>query len=245
MGFNANERQGGGNFTPLEALEPGSYPGRVVQLVLMGLQNQRPYKGQPKPPAEMMYVGYELSHEFVPDEDGNPDPSKPRWVGEDFPFYSLDADKATSTLRYKAIDPSGMAGGDWLKLVGQPCNITLTKEPRKGHEGQFVNYVGVVSPAANMPGYTQPELVNPPRIFDIDEPDMEVYKQLPEWLRKKLATNLNFQGSKLQELLGSGGAPAQPAPAQEAPPAPPATPTAPPAPPTPPAPPAPPAPDAG
>jgi len=197
MSFNANDREGGGNYIPTEALDAASYPGRVVQLVLMGVQPQRPYQGQAKAPAEMLYVGYELSHEFMPDADGNPDVTKPRWVGEDFPFYSLDADRAKSTLRYNAIDNQGVAGGDWLKVMTMPCNITLSKEPRKGKEGQFTNYVQNVGLPVQVPGYTQPELVNPPRIFDIDEPDMEVFAKLPEWLRGKLTTNLNYNGSAL------------------------------------------------
>lgn len=238
MGFNANDREGGGDFVPQEALEAGAYPGRVVQLVLMGLQPQRPFQGQAKSPKEELYVGYELSHEFMNDADGNVDPLKPRWVGEDFPFYNLEADRAKSTLRYNAIDGQGTCGGDWLKTLAMPCNITLSKEPRKGKEG-FTNYVQHVGAPMTVPGYEQPELVNPPRIFDIDEPDMEVFAKLPEWMRKKIATNLNFKGSALEVAMATNGdtpppqqAAPTPAPQAAAPAAPP-QPSAPPAPPMP------------
>jgi len=263
MSFNANDRTGGGgDFTPQEALDPKTYPARVVQLVLMGLQPSRPFKGVAKEPKEQIYVGYELSHEFMVDEDGNPDPTKPRWIGENFPFYSLEADRATSTLRYNAIDPAGQAGGDWIKLLGAPCQVTLTREPRKDGKGD-TNYVAHVSGAMEVPGYTQPALANPTRIFDIDNPDMEIFAKLPKWLQEKLKGNLNFQGSALQKALGetsvatsevpttapapapAPAAPAAPAPkaapapaAPEAPapaPAAPAAPVAPPAPPAPPA----------
>lgn len=236
MGFNANERTGGGGYTPPPALDPKNYPARLVQLVLMGLQPQRPYQGNAKPPAEMMYVGYELSHEFMDDDDGNPDATKPRWVGEDFPFFSLDADRAKSTLRYHALDPTGSASGDWIKLGGFPCQVTLSKEPRKGHEGQFVNYVTNVTGSMEAPGYEQPQLVNAVRIFDIDAPDMEVYKMLPKWLREKIATNLNFAGSELQKVLAESGEEVpQAIPSKTLAPqaAPPSTPSAPPAPPKP------------
>jgi len=220
MGFNANDRSGGGgDFTPQEALEPKSYPARLVQLVLMGLQPSRPFKGQAKDPREQLYVTYELSHEFMVDEDGNPDPTKPRWIGENFPFYNLEADRATSTQRYNALDPAGSAGGDWLALIGTACQITVTKEPRKDGKG-FTNYVSNVSPAMEVPGYTQPELVNEPRIFDIDEPDMEVFEELPKWLKEKIRTNLNFEGSKLQQLLGGSSATPPPTTAAQASPAP-------------------------
>jgi len=213
MSFNANDKDGGGNFTPIEALEPKSYPARLVQLVLMGLQPSRPYNGQPKPPKERMYVAFELSHEFMKDENGNDDPTKPRWVGEDFAFLNLTADRATSTLRYNALDPAGQFGGEWLQLGGAPCQVTLTKEPRKDGKGD-TNYVGHVSPAAEFPGYTQPPLVNDVRIFDLDAPDLTIFNSLPKWLQDRIKTNLNYAGSPLAVLLGEGNAaPAEPAPA--------------------------------
>lgn len=218
-GFNANNQTGGGggDYTPQEALEAGTYPGRLVQIATLGLQNQRPFKGKEKPPQEMMYTSYELSHEFMKDDDGNDDVAKPRWCGEDFPFYSLEADRATSTKRYTAIDPTGQCGGDWEKALSFPCQITLSKEPRKGKEGQFVNYITHVSGAMTVPGYDQPVLVNAPRIFDIETPDMEIFKVLPEWVRKKASSNLNYQGSALQAALGETAA--QPAPTPQAAPA--------------------------
>jgi len=234
MSFKAGDQTGGGDFTPQDALAAGTYPGRLVQIVTMGLQPQRAYQGQPKEAKESMYVGYELSHEFMVDDDGNPDPTKPRWMGEDFPFYNLDADRAKSTLRYTAIDPSVECGGDWEKILSWPCNITLSKELKKGKKDQYTNYVTHVAPAANMPGYVQPELVNEVRMFDIETPNMEVFKLLPKWLREKLTTNLNYNGSALQAAMGDTATAAEPAPAQAAPQT--AAPPAPPAPTPPPAP---------
>jgi hypothetical protein len=96
----------------------------------------------------------------------------------------------------------------------------------------------------NLPGYVQPELVNEPRLFDIDDPDMEVFKLLPEWLRKKILSNLNYQGSKLQQIIGATGEStttpqeaSEPAKASSSAPASPSKPPAPPVPPAPPAPP--------
>lgn len=249
MGFNAKDRKGGGDFVPIEALEAGNYPARLVQLVNMGIQPQRPYKGVEKKPAEQLYVAYELSHEFMVDENGEPDASKPRWIGEDFTFNGLGAKQAKSTERYHAFDPTEACEGDWERLLGSACTVTLSKVPRKT-EG-FTNYVTHVSGPSKFPGYTQPELVNPVRIFDLENPDLEVFKELPEWLRTKVATNLEMKGSKLEAMLTEAGlmpeaapaapttpapiAPAAPAPAM-APPAPVAPPKAPPAPPVPPAP---------
>ena len=266
MSFNANDQTGGGgDFVEQPALDPSkTHAARVVQLVLMGVQPQRPYNGQAKDPKEQMYVGYELSHEFMIDEDGNLDATQPRWIGEDFPFYNLEADRATSTKRYHALDATGQFGGEWLDLISAPCQLTVTKEPRKNGKGD-TNYVSHVSGPLSVPGYEQPALVNPPRIFDFYNPDMAVFAKLPKWLQERIKGAVNFPGSKLEAALKEGGndtttqaaAPAPaPAPAPAAPAAPaetetapvanapaaaPVAPVAPPAPPAaPPAPPAPP-----
>ena len=203
MSFNANDQTGGGggDFVDQPALDPSkTHPARVVQLVLMGVQPQRPYNGQAKEPKEQLYVGYELSHEFVVDEEGTPQADQPRWIGEDFPFYSLEADRATSTKRYNTLDPTGVAGGDWLKMLSFPCQLTVTKEPRKNGKGE-TNYVSNVAGPLNVPNYEQPELVNEPRIFDFYNPDMEVFAKLPNWLQTRIKGAVNFPGSKLEAAL--------------------------------------------
>jgi hypothetical protein len=237
MSLNANDQEGGGEFTPAEALAPGSYPARLVQVVDMGVQDSRPFKNQPKPPRQRLYCTYELSHEFMKDENGNPDPTRPRWLSEDMAFFNLDMSTAKSTERYHALDPTGSAGGDWTKLLGTACQVTLTKEPKKGKEGQFTNYISHVGGAMNVPGYTQPALVNPSLSFDLSAPDMEAWQKLPKWLQDKIKKNHNYNNSPLQTALGEAPVVEAPVPTTApaptaAPPAPPAAPTAaPPAPP--------------
>ena len=47
-----------------------------------------------------------------------------------------------------------------------------------------------------------PELKNPPKVFDLDNPDKAVFEAFPEWIREKIKSNLNFAGSPLQKLVG-------------------------------------------
>lgn len=229
----------GGDFVEQDVLAPKMYPARVVQVIDLGLQPQRPYQGKDKPPAHTIQMTYELSHEFMKDENGDLIADKPRWYSEDFPFHNLEADRARSTKRYNAIDPEGTVDGDFTKLVGMPCQVMITKVPDKKNEGKFKNYVGDVSSAIDMPGYEQPALINTPVVFSLDEPDLEVFQKLPEWLQDKIKTNLEYDGSPLAVLLGDAAteAPAASAtpPAPPAPPAPQAAPKSPaPTPPPPP-----------
>jgi hypothetical protein len=52
-----------------------------------------------------------------------------------------------------------------------------------------------------MKGFDVPELVNEAKVFTLDDPDMSVFNTLPDFLKAKIISNLNFQGSSLQELI--------------------------------------------
>ncbi len=203
MGLNAKNIKGNqANRVKQEALEADVYRGRLVQVLDLGLQNQRPYQGQDKAPAHEIMLTYELVDEFMKDADGNDIEDKPRWISETLPFYGLFADKAKSTKRYNAFDPTEEFEGDFAKCIGVPVNVTIVNNVSGDN---IYNNVGNVAPMSAKKAATCAELVNPSKVFDLDNPDMDVFNALPEWLREKIKTNLNYQGSPLQEKLGKGG----------------------------------------
>jgi hypothetical protein len=202
MGLNASKVEyAGGNSGPREILEAGTYPGRLVQLVDLGVQEQKAFQGKEKPPVQMISVTYELAEEFMKDEDGNPIEDKPLWKSEDFALHPLQSEKAKSTVRYTAMDPDNKFGGDWEQLIGTPVDITfvVNKSKETGNEYNAISSV-IRMRASKAEGMV--ELKNEPRIFNLDEPNMDVFEMLPEWLQKKIKGNLNYQGSALQDLLG-------------------------------------------
>ena len=186
-------------------MEAGTYPARVVQVIDFGVQEQRPFKGVAKPPAQTIYLTYEFLDEFCVDEDGEPQEDKPRWLSEDFPFYSLEADLAKSTKRYYALDPDENFGGDFTLLTGATCMVTINQYESKGVMRNGVSSVTAMRPKE---AAKAPELVNPPKVFVIDQPDLEIFKSLPEWMQKKIKDSLEFAGSPLDEALRDGGKPA-------------------------------------
>lgn len=214
MALNAKNipAQGGNSNTPI--LEAGNYPARVVQVLDLGLQAQRPFQGKEKPPANEIMITYELGTEFMLDDDGNELKDKPRWISEILPLYNMKADMAKSTKRMNSLDPAGALDGDFSQIVGLPCTLTAVHNASRTDKTKiYVNIGGVTPP---MKGFPVPELVNPPRVFDIDAPDMETFNSLPDWIQDKMKANLNFQGSALQAALGGAAAPSQaPAPAAE------------------------------
>ncbi len=197
----------GGNFKEENPLEAKLYPARLVEVIDLGLQPQRPYQGKDKPPAHSVRFTYELSFEFMKTEAGEDIKDKPKWLGEDMPLHNLEVDKANSTRRYNALDPAGTFNGDFEQLIGAPCQVMVTKIPDKKNEGYFKNYVGDVSAALEVPGFTQPALVNPTKVFNLDSPNLEVFNKLPDWVQKRVKANLEFTGSPLDVLLGGTAAP--------------------------------------
>lgn len=200
MALNAREYKQESNFDRPDPLEPGSYPGRVVWIISKGLQPQDDYMGEAKPPKHELYVTYELADEFLLDEDGNEIEDKPRFISETFPMNSLDIDLAKSTKRYVALDPSMEYDGDWSMLIGTPCMINITqKESQK--KQRIYNNISGISTMRSKEANKLPDLVNEPKVFDIDEPDIEVFLSLPKWLQDDIRNNLEFEGSVLEKKL--------------------------------------------
>lgn len=221
MALNAKyvPKSGGGPRVEQAPLEPGPYPARVAQVIDLGVQPSMPYKGQEKPPAHKIMLTYELLDAFMVDEDGNEQEDKPRWVSEEFALRNLAADLATSTKRYRAIDPNEAFDGDFTRLVGSPCTVTIGNKAGTGKNAGRV-FENVLNVATMRPrdAANAPELKNEPKVFVLDEPDMEVFASIPEWIQNKIKGNLNYAGSALATALGDAkGKPAvakaQPKPA--------------------------------
>ena len=206
MGLNAkNAPRKGGDFKR-ELLEAGTYPTRLVGVADMGLQYQRPYQGQEKEPVNEIMLTYEFSDEFMKDADGTDQEDKPRFLSEIMPFHNLGADKAKSTLRYKALDPDITLDGDWLKLLGTPCNVTVVLNTyKKDGQERTVEKIAGISAMRKKDADKLPELVNEARFFDLDKPDLAIFKAYPEWIQEKIKSNLNYQGSPLEALLDTKG----------------------------------------
>ncbi len=187
------------SFTPQENLEPGTYKARLVQLIDLGLQPQRPFQGQEKKPAYEIMLTYELVDEFMKDEKGEDIEDKPRWISESFALHSLSNDRAKSTKRYEAFDKEHVFDGDFTKCVGQPVLVTIVNN--KVGDKVYDNVANLAAMRAK-DAANCPELVNGTKVFDLSSPDMEVFNALPQWLQDKIKGNLEFNGSALAKKLG-------------------------------------------
>ena len=202
MGINASKA--GGSSFKRDTLEAGVYPGRLVQIIDLGLQEQAPFQGKPKDPVQEINLTYELADEFMKDDEGEDIEDKPRWISEKMPLHNINADRAKSTQRYNAMDPEHIHEGDFSKLLGTPVNITIVVNEGKGkNAGKFYENVAGLAPMREKEAKKLPALVNETKVFDLDDPDMDVFNSLPDWLQKKIKSNLNYAGSPL-EILSKG-----------------------------------------
>ena len=205
MGLNLNTIVGSGDgnedgMPRQENIEPGSYPARIVEIIDMGVQVTTGKYA--KPPRQKLKITYELVDEFCKDAEGNEMEDKPRWIDEKFPLYSLSIDKATSTKRYNALDPSNKFKGDITQLLGEPCTVTVINKPGEGKNASKV-YDNVASAVAvrKKEAANIPPLVNKTKLFLMDEPDLEVYESLTKWMREDIMAAVGFDDSPLAALL--------------------------------------------
>lgn len=206
MGFNLNKlpKGAGGDRVLQPTLDVGTYPARVVRFIDLGVQPQRAYKGEEKPPAPMVNITYELLDVFMVDKDGNELEDKPRWINESFPVHRLEADLAKSTKRYKALDPNMDFDGDFSRVIGQPCMVTIALGDNKKDPTRPYENIANVTPMRAKEAAKAVELKNKASVFLLDEPDMEVFNGFPNWLQDKIKGNLGYKGSILEAKLKGG-----------------------------------------
>jgi hypothetical protein len=213
MSLNAKKvaHSGGKKGPAQEAIDAGTYPIRLAQVIDLGLQPQRPWQGEEKPPAREMMLTYELLDEFCVDEDGNEDTDTPRWLSETLPLRSLKAENAKTTQRYYALDPNEDCEGDFTALAGVAANAAIVQNPGKGkNAGKIYNNIQALSSMRPKDAAKAEPLKRDAKVFVLDEPELEVFNSLPDWLQGKIKDNLEYQGSKLQALLS--GDTAEPVP---------------------------------
>jgi len=210
MALNAKTKEftGSSNRVEQPPLDAGTYPARLVQVIDLGVQTQRPWKGEEaKPPVQELMVTYELVDEFIVDEEGNTVEDKPRWVSETFPFYNLESDLAKSTKRYYALDPKKDFDGDWTKLIGAPVMVTITQDAGTGkNAGKVFNNIASTSSMRQKEADKLPELQNAGKIFDQgDVSTIDIMLTLPQWLQDKIKGGLEWEGSQMALALSKAG----------------------------------------
>lgn len=167
-------------------IEEGTYAARLVQVVDLGLQEMEDFKTKKVKQQHRIWMVFEIPDETI-EIDGE---ERPRWQGKEFTLSYHE--KATLPRVIKALDPKGEAK-TLADLLGRPCMVNI---------GSTANDNAKITDIVRLPNKMPVgELQNPAKAFDMDEPDMEVYDSLPDWLKDKITKSLNFHETRLAEML--------------------------------------------
>jgi len=163
-------------------VEEGTYPARIVQLIMLGSQLQTDWQtGEAKEDKEgnviykpEVWITYEFPTERIRYEnDEGETVDRPRWQSK---TYTLSMhEKAGFRKLMDAACPDGESLDD---LIGQPCIVTVGST-----SGGKAKITGVSSP---MKGMEVGMLENVPVIYDLDEPEQEIFDTLPNFLQEKI-----------------------------------------------------------
>ena len=180
---------------PRELIEAGAQRARLVQVVDLGLQPQRPYQGQDKPPAYEVYLTFEFPDSRI-EIDGE---SRPRWKSRRMKLSSHE--KSTCFAWYKKLDPMNEFKGDFSKLIGKEIGVLIVHDTvtQGKNAGNTYDNIGDLMPL--MKGIEVPPLENDPAVFDLGSPDATVWDKLPDWLQEIIKGNLEYDNSKLQSMV--------------------------------------------
>lgn len=241
MAFLAATKQSNNVASAAPLLDAGGYAARIVQIIDLGLQ---PGSGQYPNPACKMIMKFELLDEFMCEvnadgsikmvqEDGEMVPAalkdKPRWFDFEFTynpdgfmgershiFKLMQAVDAFEVLANPEQGITGHAAKELKELLSEPLTINLIQQMSKSgkNAGKMVNKISAFAAMKGKDKKVAPPLVNAPLFFDMDNPDVEVFKKLPfgnQWCpQERIKSGPEFYKSKLAALLGeSGSAPAQ------------------------------------
>lgn len=213
MALSRNDAQS--NARNYDPIEPGAHPMRLCRVYDLGVQ-ERTWQGDTKR-ANEIYVVFEVLDAFMNGEDGEPDETKPRVMGRFVRLYK-GAKKGTEIDFCRALDPRNEYGGNWAAMAAArlPCFGQVENNEK---DGVIKDKLAALS--AIPKGFALPEGQVEIHIFDLDNPDREIWEKMPDFLKETIQQRVK-EGTPPQQYkrteAEAKAAPAVPAPkAPEAP----------------------------
>ena len=213
MSMNLNNAASGGG-TDIPKLALGAHPSVLVGIIDTGQQPGDVYKGKQKKPYRKIVFMFEMPGQTV--EIGGV--QKPR-------TYSVNCNYVKGGKLEKivsALDPQNVHQGDITKLLGTPCLVNIVMK-EDNTDVCFGSCTGLPV------GFPPPQATLPLQLFELSNPDVEMFKTFPTWIREMILNGLDFRGSAADAPLSAAEAelasaeqtqqqaPVQQAPVQAAP----------------------------
>ena len=176
----------GGNFEPIPT---GNYPARCFSMIHIGTIEDT-ILGQTKI-LNKVRITWELPTELKVFKEENGE--QPMVISKEFTLSLHEKSTLRNFLknwRGKDFTEEEAKAFDVTKLIGVPCMLNITH--KKSKDGQRV-YAEIGSISAMPKGFVCPNQINDSFIFTYDDFDNETFMNLPEFLRLKMVTSVEFK----------------------------------------------------
>lgn len=179
MAIIASDNGGGGDFSPVPQ---GTHIAICNMVVDLGKQRKE-WQGQERIRPEI-WIRWELPNERLEwdDKDGI-HREGPRVIGQTYTLALNDRANLRRDLegwRGKAFTAEELRAFDVSKLLGVPCQITVTHAERNGK-----TYANVTTVTGFPKGLPKPERTECEAVL-YDSDNLSAWDKLPEWLQKKI-----------------------------------------------------------
>lgn len=179
----------GGSYTPPPA---GNHLARCYRIIDLGTQISE-WKGQKKSLRQVMLV-WELHGD---DEGGRPmimDDGRPLVASRKFTASLGEKAKLREFLvswRGKAFTDDELMGFSLKNILDKWCMINITHTHKDGKTYSNVTGVSAVPSAIRKAGL--PEGINTSIMFDVDDPDMEIFDTFSDYLKQQIMGSPEWQ----------------------------------------------------
>ena len=181
MGFIVKETAGNGDY---RRIPPGVYVARCFSLIDLGTQISNGQYGEKH--QHKIRLTFEV---FGEDEQGQPmtididGKAMPLTVSKNYTMSLHEKSglrKDLAAWRGRDFTDEEVKGFDVSKLVGAYCMVNAQQSEKDGKT--YTNIVGITPLPAALKN-AKPAPVHENVLFDIDQPDMDIFNSLPEWLQ--------------------------------------------------------------
>lgn len=184
--------EGGSQREPMPA---GNYPARCISMIHIGTVPEE-YQGEKKM-QDKVRITWEFPTEqkVFKEENGE----QPYNLSKEFTLSLNEKANLRKVLRnWRGVDftEEEAKAFDIEKLVGAPCLINVIHVPKKDGSGSYAN----IDSISRLPkGFVCPDQVAESYIFTYENFDLAKFMALPEFLRKKMETSVQYKNSIQQD----------------------------------------------
>lgn len=174
-----------GNRVP--PLEAGTYQAVCSWIIDIGVHHNDMYNND----SRKLLLGWEICGETVT-YNGE---EQPRVLTKEYTFSMGEKAILTQDLnswRTKAFTDEERKGFDLRKLLNVGCFLAVANEEKNGK-----TYTNIKS-VTRLPKGVEATPAQNPIIYDLDEPDDEMWEKMPEWVRNKIQKSLTWQAAAVE-----------------------------------------------